>query len=616
MHFVPPLILVTALPLLLGCGRIGFENREGTPGGPCDAVDCGPQGVCTVVADEPLCTCVTGYRNQGPTECVPATTRACTEDNDCDDDNPCTDDSCADGRLCVSTNNDDSCDDGDDCSVTDACALGVCTPGASTRDVDNDGFVDALCRDGEDCNDGEASVHPDAIEDLRVEESCRDGRDNNCDGLTDQQATACPGFRFRSVGGATTDLNVAGLTMTIAATEAVFSGALPDNIGIGDAVQYQTGTDFHLAFVYARTGADRLQLRDASDAAPTPCPPATAARIYRAYNSLSEWQSLAENPAIDGSVRGGNLDRDLVGADVALIVACYADQPEVGHVDVRSWLASPRNFVKIVTPIEPWEVGRSQRHDGTFGGYQLTGDFAGTVIRDRIGPLHVVGLSIRAFAPCPLHCPVVRTGQDLLSSPLDLRVSHCVLDGNDPDDGNGVLHFDMAEASLSGTIHAFNNIIYNAPRAWNEGIFIDNDIGSSVHFIIDNNSVTNVYRGIGACHGEGELTARNNVVAGNEADFWDCNQPMYSSFGGDSGHNVSSDGSSAAVGSSSITGADPAAVFESVTSGAEDLHLASGSVCIRAGTDLRTDPTAPVRDDIDGTPRPDPPDVGADQRSP
>lgn len=59
------------------------------------------------------------------------------------------------------------------------------TPMRLNCDNDGDGFVSAYCQDGNDCQDTDAAVNPDAAE------ICDDGVDNNCDGLTDGEDPAC-----------------------------------------------------------------------------------------------------------------------------------------------------------------------------------------------------------------------------------------------------------------------------------------------------------------------------------------------------------------------------------------------------------------------------------------
>jgi hypothetical protein len=129
-----------------------------------------------------------GSAGQGPST-PPA---ECTLDADCAQADPCLDARCklepdpdagTPRGVCVTTPVD--CDDGDACSA-DRCdgAAGGCVHERPV-DADRDGFlgqapdgVPASCG-GQDCDDGDASVHPGASD------AC-DGKDNDCDGAIDQ----------------------------------------------------------------------------------------------------------------------------------------------------------------------------------------------------------------------------------------------------------------------------------------------------------------------------------------------------------------------------------------------------------------------------------------------
>jgi hypothetical protein len=121
-----------------------------------DATD-DPSG-CVRRADDSLCAsdfCTTGGRCSATSGCIGGMPR------DCRDGNVCTSDSCdSAGRRCVSTPVDA---DGD---------------GAPARSVGG-----TSCAGGTDCNDGDPTVSPAAME------TCGNGRDDNCDGRTDE---GCP----------------------------------------------------------------------------------------------------------------------------------------------------------------------------------------------------------------------------------------------------------------------------------------------------------------------------------------------------------------------------------------------------------------------------------------
>lgn len=131
----------------------------------------------------------------------------CTRDRDCDDDEPCTTDqcqdrkcthtasnsACAEGEYCnadkgcvgKSCKNDDDCKDADDCTILQGCDKdsGKCV--WAKLDQDGDGYAASSCG-GDDCDDENAAVHP------GVTDTCN-GRDDDCDGDTDEDATCTLG---------------------------------------------------------------------------------------------------------------------------------------------------------------------------------------------------------------------------------------------------------------------------------------------------------------------------------------------------------------------------------------------------------------------------------------
>jgi len=107
----------------------------------------------------------------------------------CDDGNECTADVCQRGRGCVNIDlQEGSCDDGDDCTMNDTCRAGACF--GTPFDGDGDGHQSLACG-GDDCDDGNAAVYPGAFEGAGLPQSCTDGLDNDCDGLTDMEDGLC-----------------------------------------------------------------------------------------------------------------------------------------------------------------------------------------------------------------------------------------------------------------------------------------------------------------------------------------------------------------------------------------------------------------------------------------
>lgn len=136
----------------------------------------------------------------------------CTEDAQCDDLVPCTFDRC-DATLsrCRNTPDDTQCDDAEYCNGQEKCVLRVgCVPGPvvtcrdddyctidrcveatkscerSARDSDGDGDPDDHCEASRDCDDTDPTVSS------RHAEICGNFKDDNCNGLIDEQPCSVP----------------------------------------------------------------------------------------------------------------------------------------------------------------------------------------------------------------------------------------------------------------------------------------------------------------------------------------------------------------------------------------------------------------------------------------
>ncbi|MCK9462539.1 MAG: matrixin family metalloprotease [Proteobacteria bacterium] len=168
-----------------GCGAGGIC----TPG---TLLDCDDDNICTTNSCDPTDGCAWA-NNTAPCDDGDACTLgdhcaagSCSEHTStltCDDFELCTDDSCVPATGCVFAPNTLACDDGDACTLGDQCHEGGCV-GGTLVDADGDGYGSGDGCPGNDCDDGDETVHPGA------DELC-DGIDNDCNWLVDEGCPEC-----------------------------------------------------------------------------------------------------------------------------------------------------------------------------------------------------------------------------------------------------------------------------------------------------------------------------------------------------------------------------------------------------------------------------------------
>jgi Notch-like protein len=213
---------------------------EGSAATPCEPNPCTQpnRNMCTVVGEEAVCSCNPGYEDNGLGVCEPSS--ECTSNADCNDGNECTDDVCDAGSCVSAPNAGNTCNDNNPCTVDDACTeaaecigtekicndanectadmcdpfagcvyaslppnepcdggaglcdgTGICVPdtGCSTANIGETkdcqiSNVYGICNGHEICMGDAGWTECSASEPSA--EIC-DGKDNNCDGITDEE---------------------------------------------------------------------------------------------------------------------------------------------------------------------------------------------------------------------------------------------------------------------------------------------------------------------------------------------------------------------------------------------------------------------------------------------
>ena len=133
-------------------------------------------------------------------------------------------------------------------------------------------------------------------------------------------ATSSVTHIFRSVGPGNTSALATGAsnTLVISGSTATFANPLPDNVGVGDGLQYDSDNDGSIdaiAFIHLRLSSTIYVVKDQAGAQPIGVTSDNDWSLFRSYTSLFNAEAGIESTAFDSSVRffetwasGQNLD--------------------------------------------------------------------------------------------------------------------------------------------------------------------------------------------------------------------------------------------------------------------------------------------------------------------
>lgn len=438
---------------------------------------------------------------------------------------------------------------------------------------------------------------------------------------------------YRSVGPGQTSYLVDGaafmpsINLTISSGAATFSAGLLDEVGVGDAIYYDSnndGTMDALAFIHSRTDNQNYTLRNKDGDLPLDAVSHSAWRLYRAYVSAADAENGDENPGIvaDTDLPSGLINFDSwtggldisaqTGLDLNWYVALYAGtQPDSEFIEVSGWKKEIEQDLQFFVPYKANHVGVSQRHNGVWDDtkYRLVVTDSSGITVSWVQRVDIIGLQVEIAGSTSASGITLRNnhlayvGENIVRSTSTARC-------------NGLVNYSYGGASSdsnyfyadkSWSIFA-NNIVYDFSATSSKGFAVDWQSGNGDGARLYNNTFYNNYFGIFSESYRSSIIRNNIVMNSIHADF---NSAEKSSSVHTTQNNISSDATisnyNTSVSSGNVTNADPADIFVDHLN--DDFRLKSGSIAIGQGYDLSS--TVPT--DIQGDARTVPFDVGADE---
>ena len=400
---------------------------------------------------------------------------------------------------------------------------------------------------------------------------------------------------YRSNGTSNTsalDTGNATDTLTISGSTATFATTVPDNVGVGDVLVYDTDASDTITsadaivFIHARTDSQNYIVKDANGSAPDTTTSANDTwEIYRAYTSLANAEAGTINTALSTygfSFTGGNLD--LVARGEQLNFACYADATDTTGAAVDGWTTGEQNYLKIYTPKEATEVGTSQRHAGVWNDsrYKIeTINTRGVSVNEH--HVRVEGLQVQmTINDSSDHAAIGMNSSGSGTNP-HIEIKSNIIKG-DTTAGSGINRgISVGDHDLT-PVYILNNIIYDFDTGSDYGIY--QNTGTAYAY---NNTVYNCAYSIrtGAT-----MTVKNNISHATTRSF-------YGPFEAASDYNASNDGYSSGGSNDRVNQA-----FSFMDEAGDNFHLGpTDEGALGRGTNLSSDSNFSFTDDIDGDTR-------------
>lgn len=452
-----------------------------------------------------------------------------------------------------------------------------------------------------------------------IDGNLRSGYANATDIGADEGAMAI----YRSISpNDSSNLNTSSRTVTISGTTATFSDVMPDNVGVGDALQYQLGGVYYLAFITARNSSTVYTVKDRIGNSPMAAPALTNVGVYRAYTNLPNAEAGSESVGINAAAR--NFDswangKNLAAANEQWSIACYAYGTTADTLSatltITDWTTAATNYLRIYTPTSSVEVGVSQRHDGKWNAnkYYISRTMAGNysyALNVSEEYVRLDGLQVMQINSAYSDNRTISIGTATAES--DVRISNNIVRGDIS--GSAGTAKGISYYATPATAKIWNNLVYGFNVGASAGFHVQ-PLGGAIPYFYNNTSYGNNYGFFYYLNG-GNAILKNNLASGNTtADYYNNSGPAMTG----AVSNISSDASSPNSGGTDCGGhscrSQTVAFFNAAGS---DFHLSQADAAARnSGTDLSADTNWPFAADFDSQERPGPAnaswDIGADE---